>query len=457
SAPARRGRLLAMAAACALLAGAVAVLSERSDDDRTRVEVDEDGVALPDLEPGVLRPLGPRDGKDSIRLPVTAEPSTGLRDGDVVHVSAPGFEPGEQVGIVQCAREAGGDSPETRGGVDGCNLGTVEYADADQDGVASGSFTVRRVLTTPLTGTVDCAAEADRCVVGMGAVNDYDRSGGHAIEFAPVDEPVDIPTATVTPTEALADGDLVHVAAEGLTPGSVVSLSVCSSDPQVCWQTGEGIEVTETEGGEEYTNLLVGLRVDGEGRAERDVPVWRYLPGDAPGTYVDCAVSRCSLRFDGDTSPPTVPLAFTGGGDGPRPPALAVDPSTELAVGDEVMVRGLGFEPGTRTHLSLCAGGSSGADAHPGEFLTCVGGSSTPIDGEGRFWAHFEIPDLGYVEQGMSEECTSDGVCTTSTAGPAMEVRCDESTPCWVIADTYSEDRVTPPIFPPQPVRVTFR
>jgi hypothetical protein len=48
-------------------------------------------------------------------------------------------------------------------------------------------------------------------------------------------------------------------------------------------------------------------------------------------------------------------------------------------------------------------------------------------------------------------------VCTTSTAGPAMEVRCDESTPCHLTVETYSEDPATPPIFPPPPVRLTFR
>ena len=89
--------------------------------------------------------------------------------------------------------------------------------------------------------------------------------------------------------------------------------------------------------------------------------------------------------------------------------------------------------------------------------MTCAGGFGSFIDAEGTFSASFEVPELGYVEQGMSEECSSDGVCTTSTAGPPMEVRCDESTPCYVVAETYSEDRVTPPIFPPAPVLVTFR
>jgi hypothetical protein len=453
----RRGRFLAIAAACALLVGTVAVLAQQAGDERTRVDLDEDGTALPDLEPGVLRPLGPRDGKDTIQLPVTAEPSTGLRDGDVVHLSSPGFEPGERVGIVQCAREAGGETPETRGGIDGCNVGTVQYADADADGVASGQIAVRRVLTTPLTGTVDCAAEANRCLVAMGALSDYDRSGGHGIEFAPGGEPIDLPSVTVTPTEGLADGDVVHIVADGLTRSSVVSLNVCSSDPVACWQTGDAIVTEHSEDGEVYQEGTTGLRVDGDGHLEGDVPVWRFLPGPEPGTYVDCAVSRCSLRLDGETAPPTVPLTFAPGGDGPRTPALAVDPSTDLAVGDEVLVRGAGFTPGSQVYISLCA---SPAGAPAMQYMTCAGtgDGDQRIGDDGSFSSPFEIPDLGRVEQGMSEECSSDGACTTSGGGAAVDVTCDGvTTDCYITVDALQDGLSGRPTFAPVPVLVTFR
>jgi hypothetical protein len=311
------------------------------------------------------------------------------------------------------------------------------------------------VLTTPLTGTVDCAAEANRCLVAMGALSNYDRSGGHGIEFAAGGEPVDIPTVTASPTEGLADGDLVHVVADGLTPGSVVSLSVCSSDPAMCWQTGEALDVTYTEGDEEYVGEVIGLRVDDHGHLEGDVRAWRYLPGTEPGTYIDCAVSRCSLRFDGATAPPTVPLRFTPGGEGPRPPVVAVDPSTGLAVGDEVLVRGAGFVPGSRGYLLLCA---APAGAGPGEYVTCAGGTEVAVDDEGAFSTTFDVPDLGYFEEGMSEECDSDGVCTTSSAGPRVDVRCDASTECFVTVETQTgSSSAGRPTFPPPPVRVTFR
>ena len=133
--PRRHGRILAAAAVAALFFGSVAVLGDGpGGDERSRLELDEDGNKLPAPEPGALTPLGPNDGLDSIQLPITVEPNVDLRDGDTVTASGPGFVPGEQVGIVQCAREAGGEAREQRAGIDACTIGTVQYADADDDG-----------------------------------------------------------------------------------------------------------------------------------------------------------------------------------------------------------------------------------------------------------------------------------------------------------------------------------
>lgn len=462
----RRRSLLSIAAAAVLIAGSLAVLSQRTDDSRTRLDVDENGEALPDFDAGVLRPLGPHDGKDSVQLPVTADPTTGLHDGDEVSVASPGFEPGERVGIVQCAREAGGDSPQTRGGVDGCYVGGVQYADADADGRAAGSIKVRRVLTTPLTGTVDCAAEANRCLVAMGALNDYDRSGGHGIEFAADGEPIELPTVTVTPSEDLADGDVVHVVADGLVPDAFMQIEVCSSDPAACWQTGAPTEIDASQEGGRY--IGVGLPVDGHGHLEGDVKVWRYLPGGEPGTYVDCAVSRCSLRLYGDTAPPTVPLHFTPGGSAPVPPALSVVPADDLAPGDEVAVRGKGFVPGSQIQVSLCA---SPVAAPPMAYMGCGSsdGGDLRVEGDGTFALGFDIPELGSMGGYSSEDCSAQGPCsattacadgcTSATAVEAGPIRCDGvTTVCYITADVYQDGSGQgPPVFPAVPVKVTFR
>lgn len=463
----RRGRFVAVAAATALLVGSVVVLGDQPGDDRSRLELDEDGDRLPTPKPGTLTALGPSDGRDSIQLPVTIEPTEGLRDGDVVTASSPGFEPGEQVGIVQCAKEAGGDTREERGGADACNLGQVEYATADADGVANGQFTVRRVLTTPLTGTVDCATEAERCLVGMGALSDYDRSGGMGFTIAG-GEPIDVPALVVTPADQLADGDLVRVEGAGYAPGTFLTLSVCAKDPAACWNTGADLELDAeqvrelglgdmSDGG---SMQVLGLLADAQGRVEGEVPVWRFLPGSTPGTYVDCAVSRCSLRASSsaDATPPPVTLDFVGGGDGPTPPAVAVDPADDLAPGDTVVIRGAGFEPDRPVYATLCLAAPDSPDSlHLG---SCIGGGEgVRTDEDGTFAFEFVIPDPEQLQdQGMptTTSCADPAACAAPARGAGAT--CDGThAVCLIHVDSYDETIALRPHFPPAPVPVTFR
>lgn len=462
--PRRRVRMLTAAAALLLLVvGAVAVLEQ---DTSNRVEVDgddpdRDGRDLPDLEPGVLTPLGPRDGKDSIRLPLTSEPSTDLVDGQAVTVSGSGFQPGEGVGLVQCAKEAGGDSPELRAGIQGCYIGGYTSLTADDAGVATGTYEVHRLLTTPLTGTIDCAAEAERCMVAMGALADYDRSGTHPIVFDADVEPVDLPTITVTPTDGLTDGAVVHVVAEGLTPGDRLYGEVCSSDPQACTSAALRADgpvdeaetrsmTTDSRGVEVFEIDAVGLLVDSRGRAEGDLTVWQYLPGADPGTYVDCAVSHCSLRLGGQTAPPTVPLAFLPG-EGPVAPNAVVEPADGLAVGDEVVVRGTGFRPGTAVMLTLCA---HRGDSLEEGYLGCAynEGEELLVAGDGTITIDYVIPEVRDETHAMA--CRTEEECRNVQPGPP--VRCGvDGVECELRVEAYIVDGG--PTFLPPPMPVTFR
>jgi len=366
---------------------------------------------------------------------------------------------------VQCAREAGGETPDQRGGVDGCNVGTVVYAEADSTGVATGLFPVRRTVTTPLTGTVDCAAEADRCIVAMGAIDDYDRSGGFGFTIAGGGEPIDVPTLTVTPAEGLEDGAIVRVEGDGYQPRSIVSLQVCAKDPAACWTTGVDLEI-DGEDAREYglgdmsesgTMGFVGLAVDADGRLSGDVPVWRFLPGGTPGTYVDCAVSACSLRVSSDgASAPPAPLGFTPGGEGPVPPAVAVDPANNLAPGDTVVIRGAGFGPAQGFFASLCVGPAD----RPEESFNCFGGGDreTRADDAGTFAIEFEIPDP--QDQADPEHATTTagaGLDDSGSAGPPSLPCVDVQTVCTIRVDVYDEGFQLRPTFPPAPVVVTFR
>lgn len=447
--PSSRSRWLAVAAVAALVVGLVASVDQRDGDTRSRLEVDEDGTALPTPQPGVLTPLGPRDGKDSIGLPVTIDPVDGLADGSTVTVRGEGFAPGEQVGIVQCAREAGAEAPETRGGgIDGCNVSSVQYADADDDGVAVGRFTVRRVLTTPLTGTVDCAAEAERCIVGMGAISDYDRSGGAGFAIAGGD-PIDIPELAVTPTEGLVDGDVVRLTGSGFSAvegGPQLDVSLCSTDPSTCWSLRSA-------------DVDYGVPLLPDGRIDAKVHVYRFLPGPTPGSYIDCAISRCSIRVAGSTAPPPVLLSFTDTDEVPTPPAVAVDPSTGLATGDRVVVRGAGFDPGAFFQVSLCAAPAGSDDLRQ----LCAGsGDGSQIDADGGFAIEVELPGLGSMVEDQPGPST-----TTSCAGgpcdggglPDGDVTCDGVRwDCAIVVEAYDEGGVLgAPTFQPIPVRITYR
>jgi hypothetical protein len=464
--PTRRGRLLVAAAVAALFFGSVAVLGDGpSGDERSRLEVDEDGNPLPVPQPAELTFLGPSDGRDSQQLPITVEPSTELADGDQVTVSGTGFVAGEQVGIVQCAREAGGEVREQRAGIDGCTITGVTYADADADGTATGTYRVRRVITTAATGTVDCAAEAERCIIAMGALSDYDRSGGLAVSFRGGGEPLRLPTVTVSPPEGLADGDVVHVEGSGFEPNRYFGLSVCSLDPSTCWSTGEEMEIEgDAAAALGYEGTHVGLRSDGDGRVSGDVPVWRFLPGTTPGTYVDCAVSRCSLRIDitfdeVPAVPAPVALGFAGGGEGPIPPAIEVHPTDDLRPGDEVVVRGAGFEPGAFLDVSLCATPADDPQRLAMGCVTSDGGEPRRVDDDGGFAFEWELPGIG--------ELLGEGATTTlcgpgaDCVGTPAQVRCDGGeTVCLLQVTQYpGEERTTlqPPQFPPAPVEITFQ
>ncbi len=467
--PRRHGRILAAAAVAALFFGSVAVLGDGpGGDERSRLELDEDGNRLPAPEPGALTPLGPNDGLDSIQLPITVEPNVDLRDGDTVTASGPGFVPGEQVGIVQCAREAGGEAREQRSGIDACTTATVQYANADDAGVATGTFRVQRILTTPATGTVDCALEAERCIVAMGAIGDYDRSGGFGVAFAAGGEPIDVPALSVAPAEGLADGEVVHVEGDGFEPSSPLMLNVCSIDPAGCWSTGEPIEldgedVQALEMGDEYVGgyAFTGLLADAEGRVSADVPVWRFLPGPTPASYVDCAVSACRLRVTADVgySPAPAILTFAPGGAAPQPPAVAVNPTQDLQPGDEIVVRGAGFQPGTYFHVELCAAPA----ADPSSVVWCSGeGGDDKVDDDGGFALLFEVPDPGdmgdVVDGGMatSTTCSGTGGCAPPGSTPA---ECDGAElVCSIRVQTYQDGMAAgPPQFVPEPVVITFR
>jgi hypothetical protein len=354
-APRGRAALVALAVVAAL-ALAVAVLVPGDD---AEVAIDEDADQTtsttvptdPDRRdasfPAPLALGAPLDGKDSVGLPVKAEPSAGLLDGQTVQVTGTGFPPGESVGVVMCTKEAGRDHGAR--GVDACNLGRFAQTTADADGVASVEFQVSRLVL--LDGQeVDCASEAQRCLIGMGMISDYDQSGGVLIDFdpsAPLPAP---PSATIEDDGPYDDGQRVTVRVDGLRPDSGVGTAVCTADGSMCADATPG-------------SVSSPATVGADGSATFDLRLWRVFSApmwDAAtvGRDVDCAVVACHLQVWGESSSgrsvPAVALAFRDGPVERDRPVLEVHSEGPYRPGDRIEASVPGTDPNGGLELLLC-------------------------------------------------------------------------------------------------------
>lgn len=273
-------------------------------------------------------PAGPMDGKESWRLPVVAEPQSELADGDTITIYGRGFEPDESLGIVQCASEADTDAA----GVGGCQLstdddgdgepdstyGAVTYANADEDGSVVADVEVRRWVTTP-TGRVDCFSLAERCLVGVGAISNYDRSGGTYIDFADAPD-FEQPTLAVTPAGAVTPGQAVVAELRGWVPKRSVRFSQCLGD--VCQALADA--PTDETGAVDQQLVLQPTLLDDEGRFVADCEDRCVLRAEGIGPKPTDGATASHAPFPDD-----VPLAFTS-----AEPSLATTTTTAPILSD---------------------------------------------------------------------------------------------------------------------------
>jgi hypothetical protein len=174
----------------------------------------------------------PWDGKASMRLPVTVTPNRDLVDGQEVTVTASGFPPHADLGVLMCTNAA------VFGGISACDISTAassvsgQPVVADAQGNVTTTYRVRTrfsvagpqpptppvtqvirdgntervvgaVPATPMqaidctTGDIDPEVwpsivptdpSADpggfTCIIAIGMITDYDKSGGAAVGFA---------------------------------------------------------------------------------------------------------------------------------------------------------------------------------------------------------------------------------------------------------------------------------
>jgi hypothetical protein len=304
----------------ALIAVAAVAVASRSG----RGEVD----AEPEPADGIVDPapgpeassrsvslLGPMDGKDSRLLPVLVEPSTGLGDGQTVTISGSGFTPGARLGAVLCSSGAAGG-----GGVTFCELAHYDNFSASAEGAFVDDYVLRRFITTPADGVVDCAESTDRCILGVGNISDYDESGGSFISYEGAPQPPP-PSLQVVPSVALIDGQVLSVRGTGVRAAPDGWLRQCPAgdlDSASCQRLDARPD---------------GPLVGGELAVTVSVP--RHLGAGAQA--VDCAAPPgCVLattEYAGRLA--TVPLQFADTGAStttstsvPRPPSTTSVPST---------------------------------------------------------------------------------------------------------------------------------
>lgn len=256
------GTALAVLAVAAFVAGG-------DDNDRSFEQADgaidvgvgTNGMSAEDRASGaeILAAMhsSPIDGKQSWRLPVQVRPQTGLVDGQTVTVYGKGFGPNEYLGIVQCTAEADVDNQ----GVVGCELGApddvysgVTYADADPAGNVMAQVVVKRYINT-VSGEVDCFETAERCLIGVGAISNYGKSGGGYLNFADGRD-FDTPTMSVDPAGPLAAGQDVNIAVTGWVSKRPVRTQQCVGD--VCQDL---LDSKADEGGSFNGTVTVGNAV----------------------------------------------------------------------------------------------------------------------------------------------------------------------------------------------------
>jgi hypothetical protein len=227
----RAGTIAFWIALAAIVLGLVALVKAAEGRSST---IDDAPSPGPDAT-GELGVGAPRDGIDSIALPVTVEPATDLVDGQTVIVSGAGFPPGATVGIVQC-------SPHLLPleGVERCMVSAFGTATTDDTGGFSTSFVVNRFIEVH-GQEIDCAAPAPEghpasCYLAAGALDNYDLSGTAPLHFDPSAPAAPRPEMLVDAADGLHDYDLVQITIRNPGAGAEWHLNQCVaySNPPVC-------------------------------------------------------------------------------------------------------------------------------------------------------------------------------------------------------------------------------
>jgi hypothetical protein len=336
--------------------------------------------------PAAAQVLGSGSGPDRsspAELSLVVTPSTLLLDQQIVTVDGAGYPAGATVYVLQCL---------TGQGLPGCDQTVLATVSADVNGAFSTSAKVTRLLKVGGT-TTDCAV-AGACVLGAGLPPDGATYAAAAIQFDP-DQPLPPePSISAAPDTGLVDRQLVTVTGTAFVSeqAAVFQCIAGATDPGGC-----------------STLAAVLVAVDQSGGFQAEIRVRRLL--SVPSGEVDCAVpDACVLAaapVPGIFVLYTTPIVFDPAGPMPTPPAAAVEPSTGLVDGQQVVVTASGFDPTSELGIVQCVRGGppDGAGCDIGQLVRVLS------DGQGGARSTFAVRAALSTELGPVDCTTGPGAC----------------------------------------------
>ena len=258
---------------------------------------------------------------------ITISPDADLIDGDTVRIEGRGFLRSSErwVQIYQCA--------PTGDPYDACHPSSDDFVPV----AADGSFTLDQPVYAriPLAdGLYDCRTSVEPCAILATPWLGASRAGRADLHFDPDGPVLPDPLIEVTPTTELSDFNNVAVSGTNFSPGSRVSVQVCSA---------ETTSHCDDVNGEEPT-------ADADGRIATEISVWGSLASEPA---VDCRQPPGCVVVARDVrgSSASVPLSF-GPPDGPR--GRYLDPQfADVDVVHDIVYRGTVDYRGNPVELAL--------------------------------------------------------------------------------------------------------
>jgi hypothetical protein len=347
-----------------------------------------------DLSAAASAPLSFNPKVPPKQATVTATPSTGLVDHQLIKLVGGGVVPNNFVQVTECA-----PGPLVPGS---CDYSTQASVVTGPAGGFYLSWPVHRLLLLSAASTgpdiVDCATVAGHCQAIAGDLNG--PGGGTSIAVAPLSFNRQVPPVSqklfVFPHINVVDKQLLTVSGNGFTPGATITAVVCRAGAT----SQNDCDISS------YRTTTAGF----VGHFEMKMAVHRSIftasgPLDcasAPGACVLTAVDASRYVIEHAS----VALSFNPNAP-PPPVTLTVMPSTHLIDDQAVAVRGTGLTPLGPVTVSECSAGL--VNGVPTPF--CTNSAYTTADAKGDIITSYFVHSVIQGPRGLVGCRAKPGLC----------------------------------------------